>query len=160
MGIQIVFGISLLLFWLVISGPSLSSLVVGIVAIVFITWLNRDLLDSLVEKKWKLKARNLIVLCGYCTSLLWKILLANIQVAKIVLSPKMPLGPVLLRFNPGLKSDLAKTILANSITLTPGTLTIDVQGDVFTVHTLTMSAAQAVVEWPLIATLRQMEENT
>ena len=159
MGIRWVFILLMLLFWFFMADPSLQSLAVGIVAIAFLTWLNRDLLDSLVAKKWTFRVKNFFILLGIFFSLLWQIVLANIDVAKIVLSPTMPLQPAVIKFDPGLRTELGKTILANSITLTPGTLTIDVQGDIFIVHALTLAAAQGVVEWPLIDSLRRMEEN-
>jgi len=159
MAVCIISLIFLLAFWLFVAGISAQSLAVGVVAVGFVFWLNRDLLLSLAEDKITLQGKKILILLGYAVSLLWQIVLANLQVAKIVLSRKMPLEPAVVTFNPGLRSDLGKTILANSITLTPGTLTIDVKGDVFTVHALTLGAAQAVVEWPLIAWLRKMEEN-
>lgn len=159
MGIRTVFLVLMLLFWLIMAGPSLQSFAVGLGTIVFVAWLNRGLLDTLVAKKWTFRAKNFLILLGFFFSLLWQIVLANIDVAKILLSPTMPLQPAVIKFDPGLKTDLGKTILANSITLTPGTLTIDVKGDVFIVHALTLTAAQSVVEWPLIDSLRRMEEN-
>lgn len=157
--LSLVFSICLFLFWLALAGFSWQVIGAGLLAVAFVTWLNRDSLATLAEKKLIFRAKGIIILSGYLISLLWQIVLANIDVAKLVLNPKMPLQPTIVTFNPGLKSSLSKTILANSITLTPGTLTIDVSEDVFTVHALTTSAAQTVVEWPLIAWLKQMEED-
>jgi len=148
-----------MVFWLVVAGLSLQGIVLGLVAAAFVLWLNRDLVGSLVQEKWYFQGRKFIILSLYGISLLWQIVLANIEMAKIVLSPKMPLQPGIVTFDPGLKTNLSKTILANSITLTPGTLTIDVNGSIFTVHALTLAAAQGVVEWPLISWLRRMEED-
>ncbi|MGI6364338.1 MAG: Na+/H+ antiporter subunit E [Bacillota bacterium] len=159
MNIRWVFLFFLLVFWLLVAGPSIQGMAVGLVAIAFVIWFNRDLLDGVVATK-AFRVKNFAILLGFVFSLLWQIVLANIQVAKLVLSPKLPLQPAVVTFNPGLRTDLGKTILANAITLTPGTLTIDVEGDVFTVHALTLAAAQAVVEWPLIDSLRRMEENS
>lgn len=159
MNIRWAFFFFLLMFWFFVAGPSLQSLAVGLVAVIIILWLNRDLLDSLVPERWTFRVKNIPILLGFSLSLLWQIVLANVQVAKLVLDPKLPLQPAVVQFDPGLRTDLGKTILANSITLTPGTLTIDVEGDEFTVHALTLAAAQAVVEWPLINWLRRMEEN-
>ena len=59
---------------------------------------------------------------------------ANLDVAYRVLHPNMPIRPGIVRVRTELKSDLAKTFLANSITLTPGTLTVDIDGQDFYVH--------------------------
>lgn len=65
---------------------------------------------------------------------------ANLQVAKIVISPKLPVNPGIVKFKSILKSDFAKMVLANSITLTPGTLTVDLIGDEFYIHWLSMTS--------------------
>jgi multicomponent Na+:H+ antiporter subunit E len=59
---------------------------------------------------------------------------ANIDVARRVLSPSLPLRPAVVEVETKLKSPLGRLILANSITLTPGTLTVDVQNQVLLVH--------------------------
>jgi len=157
MNVLALFVLILSVFWLVIAGFSLQSAAVGLMTILFVVWWNRDLLRTLIRGKVSLPGKKMLILAGYFFSLLWQIVLANIQVARILLSRKMPLQPVVVTFNPGLSSDLSKTVLANSITLTPGTLTLAVEGDEFTVHTLTLSAAQDVVDWPLINLLRLLE---
>lgn len=148
--------IAMIIFWLVVAGFSLPALIVGTAAVLFVLWLNRGQIRSL-EANWQLGIKNIFFLALFGLSLLWQIVLANVQVAKILLNPKMPMQPGIVSFSPGLKTDLSKAILANSITLTPGTLTLDVQGDVFVVHALTLAAAQGIVEWPLISWLRKLE---
>jgi multicomponent Na+:H+ antiporter subunit E len=75
-------------------------------------------------------------LVRYFTWLLKEIAVANWQVLRIVFHPRLPIEPALIRFRTHLGSELARTILANSITLTPGTITVDVSGDEFVVHAL------------------------
>ena len=70
----------------------------------------------------------------YIPYLFWYILLANFDVAYRVINPAMPIRPGIVRFKTSLTTDLAKPFLANSITLTPGTLTVDIVGDEFFVH--------------------------
>ncbi len=70
----------------------------------------------------------------YIPYLLWEILKANIEVAIIVLSPSLPIKPAIVKAKTSLKSDVGKLWLANSITLTPGTLTVDIIGDDYFVH--------------------------
>lgn len=59
---------------------------------------------------------------------------ANFDVARRVLSPKLDINPGIVMFHTKLKNDFAKMVLANSITLTPGTLTVDVIDDKFYIH--------------------------
>ena len=79
---------------------------------------------------------NWFSLTGYIFWLFWQIFLANIAVAKIILFQKEELDPKFITFDSNLKHPLAKSMLANSITLTPGTITLNVFGDGFEVHTL------------------------
>ena len=62
----------------------------------------------------------------------------------IVIRPKMPISPCMVQFEAPLPHALARLTLANSITLTPGTVTLDVEGDTFVVHALTASSANAL----------------
>ena len=70
----------------------------------------------------------------YAFVLFWEIIKANFDVAYRVVHPKMPIRPGIVVIRTRLKSDIAKMILANSITLTPGTFTLDVVGDELLVH--------------------------
>lgn len=62
------------------------------------------------------------------------LLKANFDIARRVLSPSLPINPGIVEFETELKSDFAKMILANSITLTPGTITVDLVGDKYFIH--------------------------
>ena len=70
----------------------------------------------------------------YIIVLFKEIIIANFDVAYRVLHPKMPIKPGVVVIKTGLKQDIAKLILANSITLTPGTFTLDIQGDALLIH--------------------------
>ena len=67
-------------------------------------------------------------------SLSFWIVLANFDVLYRVVHPNLPIRPGIVKVKTSLKSDEAKTFLANSITLTPGTLTVDIDGQDFYVH--------------------------
>lgn len=73
-----------------------------------------------------------------------EIVVSNFQIAALVLHPKLPIAPCLIRFKAGLPHAFAKATLANSITLTPGTITVDVAGDEYLVHALTPEIAEGV----------------
>ncbi len=70
----------------------------------------------------------------YVPVFLWHMLVANLDVAFRVLNPKCPVKPGIVKVKTELKTDIAKAFLANSITLTPGTMTIDVDDDILYVH--------------------------
>ena len=88
-----------------------------------------------------------IRLVGYVPWLATQIVISSVQVAQIVLSPKMKIRPTVVKFDYPLPHNIARATLANSITLTPGTVTIDVRGDEYVVHALTDDAAE-----PLLST--------
>lgn len=78
----------------------------------------------------------------YIPWLIWQIVVASLQVAYVVLSPKMPIDPAIVRFRTKLPNTTSRVILGNSITLTPGTITLQIEDNDFTVHALMdMSAA-------------------
>ena len=81
-------------------------------------------------------AKNLPRALRYAIILVWETLKANLAVIEIVYSPKIELQPELVFFRSPLKSQLARVVLANSITLTPGTITVALADDIFCVHSL------------------------
>ncbi len=72
----------------------------------------------------------------YFIWLLVQIVISGIHVAKILLSPSLPIEPSVVKFKVNFPNPHCKMILGNSITLTPGTLTVDIQGDEFIVHAI------------------------
>ncbi|MHB1484968.1 MAG: Na+/H+ antiporter subunit E [Saccharofermentanales bacterium] len=70
----------------------------------------------------------------YIPVFIYKLILSNLDMAYRVLSPKLPINPGIVKISTDLKDDFAKLILANSITLTPGTLTLDIEEDGILVH--------------------------
>jgi len=76
---------------------------------------------------------------------IWECLKANFDVAYRVLHPKMPIKPGIVRVELGLKSEIAKTILANSITMTPGTISVDLVDNVLYVHWIYVRSFDPVV---------------
>ena len=121
-----------LTFWLALSG-SLAPLHVALGALssAAVAWMNRDL--EMVSLATRIAPRFLV----YLPWLLKEIVIANIQVARLVLDPRLPVDPIVVRFDTTLSGDLARTTFANSITLTPGTVTLDVEGPEMVVHAVT-----------------------
>ena len=77
-----------------------------------------------------------LLLPAYWLWLFKEIVLANIDVTKRILAPSLPVNPQLFRVKASQRDELGKVIFANSITLTPGTVTVDIDGDEFVVHAL------------------------
>ena len=80
----------------------------------------------------------------YIPWLAWQVILSSIHIATVVLHPRLPIAPRIFRISGGLPHTLARLTLANSITLTPGTVTVDVQDDKFVVHALTEASAESL----------------
>lgn len=78
---------------------------------------------------------------GYWLWLAWEVVKANIDVAKRVLAPNMNISPTMVRLTASQKTDLGLVIYANSITLTPGTVSVDVDPGEILVHALSRDAA-------------------
>jgi len=128
--------------WLLLSGifePFLLALgVISAAIVVAIAW-RMDVIDregQPIHITWR------FIL--YLPWLGWQILLANIDVLRRVLAPGLPIDPVLKCTAASQTSDLGTVIYANSITLTPGTVSITVEGGRIEVHALTGAAMDAV----------------
>ncbi len=76
--------------------------------------------------------------------LLVEIVKSSIDVARVVLDPKLPISPTVIRFDTRCKGPLGQAIVGNSITLSPGTVTLDVYTDSVTVHCLTEQGARDI----------------
>lgn len=83
-------------------------------------------------------------LAGYIPWLLWEICKANVDVARRIVDPRLPIAPRMIRVVAGQRRDLGRVIYANSITLTPGTVSVAVEGDEILVHALTAEAAESL----------------
>ena len=83
---------------------------------------------------------SIIYVVQYFFVFLWALVKSNFSMAKRVISPSLPINPGIVEFKTNLKNDTAKLILANSITLTPGTLTVDLKDDTFYIHWIDVEA--------------------
>ncbi len=148
-----VFGLSYL-FYLVIGGfagtfdYATGAVSAGIVA---------ALLSSITLNRSLKPLQTITVLARfivYVPFLLWEISKANLQVAYIVLHPSLPINPSMERIVPALPRGLPVTTLANSITLTPGTVTVDVREREFHVHALSDAAREGLHDGTLERAVR------
>lgn len=93
-----------------------------------------------------LGARNLAGLMFHGFDLVRLIVPAALQVARVVLDPSLPVRPKIIVHKTALRGELERVTLANTITLTPGTHCVDLDGDQITVHCLAPSFADALVD--------------
>ncbi len=154
----------LFLFWIIVSGAyDLQHVLFGIVLALMVAVFSRDLFIQPGERAIP-RLNTVTLTLAYIVFLVKEIIMSNIAVAKIVLNPKMPISPGIARFKTPLKKDIFKVILANSITLTPGTFTIDIIGDYYYVHAITTFDPKyykaGVEEWDMLKKLKRIEETT
>jgi len=122
------------LFWLLLSGHFTAlMLFFGAVSALIVTGFVRgmDRADG-VPHMLRIGPR----LLRYLAWLGWEVVLSNIDLVRRIWNPALPIRPTWQRLDTKVETPLEKTIYANSITLTPGTLTTDVQEDYFMVHSL------------------------
>lgn len=94
---------------------------------------------------------------AYLWTLLVEIFKANIHVMRLILSPQYEVEPELIEFRTKLQTDPARAVLADSITLTPGTITVLVEGDRFIVHALDKTLGDGVDDSDFERRLLKME---
>ncbi len=148
----------LTIFWLLLAWSlHYQQIIVGFVMSWFLVSLNRDILLG-KEERPQINPKTILKSGRYLIDLIIAVFIANIEVAKIVIQPKMPISPGIVRFRSKAKKNLTKVALANSITLTPGTLTLDIENDVFIIHCLTRANAEDVVDWGMEKKLLALEK--
>jgi multicomponent Na+:H+ antiporter subunit E len=136
--------LSLVLFgvWLLWSGhgePLLITLGAVSTALVVIISVRMRLVDkegmpsSLPFRAWR-----------FLPWMFWEIAKANVDVARRILHPRLPIHPTLIRVKTSQRHEAGRVIYANCITLTPGTVSVDVEGDEIVVHALTRAAAEGL----------------
>ena len=131
-------GVVLYGFWLVLSGhyePRLMGF--GVASCVLVTYiaLRMDVVDQ--EGVPWLPIHIALRFLAYLPWLFKETFVSNLHVARIILSPSLPISPIMVHYRSSQRTDLGRVIYANSITFTPGTITTDVKGADLEVHSLT-----------------------
>ena len=98
-------------------------------------------------------------LIGYVLILLKEIVVANMQVVHLIWTRKEIVEPVIVKFKANLETELARVILANSITLTPGTITVLLEENEYTVHCLDKSLAEGIENSVFVKMLEKIERK-
>jgi len=154
---SLVLFINLMAVWLLLSGHYNATLItygilscLGVVALMaHLEILDREALP------WHLGLRFFL----YLPWLLKEVLVSNLAVVKIILNPSLPIHPRILRVAAGQKTQVGQVIYANSITLTPGTVTLDVRDGHFLVHALTTDSAEGLLSGEMDRRVSHLEER-
>jgi multicomponent Na+:H+ antiporter subunit E len=95
----------------------------------------------------------------YLPWLMKEIFVSNVAVAKIILHPKLPISPITVVFHGSQKTDIGRFIYANSITLTPGTITTGCDGQDFAIHALTSADVDGRAEDEMDRRVTRVEQS-
>lgn len=157
-------AVLLMLFWLLLSGLyDLMHISFGVFSVILVMLMNYPLRRRLFameeERSATLSFSRLQRLSLYIPWLLWQIIVSSVQVAYVVLHPRCPIDPSLLRFKTKLINVSSKVILGNSITLTPGTITLEIEEDVFLVHALMDISSTGIIDGSLPGQVAKLYEK-
>jgi len=129
----------LFLLWLLLAGTDPQELILGVGVSLLISILFSKQLSIYGEFRLSLKA--FIYAIRYIFVFLGALIKSNLDVALRVIKPVIPINPGIVHVKTTLKSPLARLVLANSITLTPGTLTVETSGEDFYIHWIDVQSA-------------------
>ena len=125
--------LALLLVWILLNGNlAADTLLIGVVASFAIVWFLRESLSFL--SSFRATPGALVAAIRFVLYFLRELVRANIALARIVLSPSLPIRPGIVKVRTRLQSRVGRLLLANAITLTPGTLTVELEGEWLYVH--------------------------
>ncbi len=145
--------------WVIFNGNiTLEICLFGIVIAAVMFAFTCKFMDYSIEKEKKLY-KNTGKALHYVSVLVIEIVKANMTVIHMILSEKEELQPALFHFQANMKTPLSKTLLANAITLTPGTITVDLDGDKYTVHCLDESLAPQSDDSVFVQMISDMEKE-
>jgi multicomponent Na+:H+ antiporter subunit E len=146
---------ALFAFWLLLSGHYTAFLIAaGIGSTAGVVLLARRM--EVVDREG-MPVQMMAAVITYWPWLAIEIMKCAWDVSKRILNPRLPISPTLIRFRPSQTTAIGLTIHANSITLTPGTITVEATPGEFLVHGLTREAAQGVVDSEMDRRVRRLE---
>lgn len=151
-------SLALLLFWNVVVPPEgwLDVAIGAVAALVLAFWSARFLWPPTRGTPAPFRPLRLL---WFILVTEWRIVVSAVQVLRIVLHPRLPIAPEVIRQTVRFDTDLARVAYANAITVTPGTLTLDVDGDEFTVHALEPTLARELVDGTLARDVARVLER-
>lgn len=141
--------VAMFVFWMILAGRTETKFIVyGIITAAVTSWVTYPLLlvrNKTGDKKYFVFGVNPFKFVGYACWLMWQLVLANIDVLLATTSQELQIDPKIIRFKVHYDNPMACVMLADSITLTPGTVTINVTDDgMYEIHALTPGAAEGI----------------
>lgn len=147
-----------LVFWIVFNGRiTFEILWMGVIISAVIYAFICKFMDYSIRKDIFLM-KKILFFCKYFAVLVWEIIKANMDTIKLILSRKYIAEPVVVKFHSNLKTEMANVLLANSITLTPGTITVSLKKNEFVVHCLDKDFSEGLKDSIFVNMLQQLEE--
>lgn len=127
--------------YLLLAGISLEEVIVGAVVSLVLAVIISNMVSYKIDVKFPL--RLVLFVTMYVPVFLFELIKSNIDIAIRVINPTLPIHPGFVKVKTGLTGDFQKLLLANSITLTPGTLSVDIDGEYLYIHTVDVTTADA-----------------
>ncbi len=125
----------LFVFWNVITATFVVyEIVLGAICAAFVAAISLSILAHSIDSR--ITPKVMLRFPFFALALIWEIIKANIDVARIIISTKLPIAPRIIEYETYLPDDLPRTVFADSITLTPGTVTLELEEGVLYVHCL------------------------
>ena len=153
--------VTLFVLWMLFNGRfTLEVLLVGAILSFVLTLFVKKFLINEVSRSTKRSVRVFVIMVCYIFVLIVEIIKANVMVLSIILKLKLDFKPALITFKPNIKSNSLRVLLADSITLTPGTITVDLSDDgTFLVHCLDKSMANRIDNSIFVEMINKMENE-
>lgn len=149
----------LFLFWLILNGKiTLEIVIFGLVLSAAIYWFSLKFLGYRPAVELAV-ARSVFGIMKYSFLLVKEVILANLATAKVILSFEEEPEPMLISFDSHLKTDVGRTLLANSITLTPGTITVLMEDGHYVVHGLDKRFLKDIDRCEFVQEITKLEEK-
>ena len=145
------------LVWIIFNGKITAEIVwIGLAVSVFVFWFMCKFMGYSLQKE-KNFYKKFVAFGGYVYLLIKEIISANMTLFHMIMTEKERIEPVLVTFHTDLKTETARVILANSITLTPGTITVAIEENKLVVHCLDKSLADGLKDSVFEQKLKAME---
>lgn len=153
----------LFILWIILNGRftwdagMLQIVLVGILVAALVYAFIRRALGYTLKTELRL-LRKAPLLLAYALLLVKEVVAANFQMMRLVLRKDLEIHPVMVKIRPPLKARAARVLLANSITLTPGTITAEVDGDELIVHCIDRSFSEGMENSSFVKMLERLEK--
>ena len=147
------------LLWIIFNGNiTLEIVIFGVVIAAAVFAFMCRFMDYSLKKEVIVYKKSIWFL-AYAVLLIREIIKANLAIIPRILTLEEEMEPIIVKFRTSLKSDFARMLLANSITLTPGTITVSMDGDAYTIHCLDTSLAEGLENSDFEKALKKLEEG-